>query len=714
MNAYKTALKFKIDDNKIYKTSLRVKKGKYSISHEAFKACNYFRKEVKQKEYIPDMHMYGIDNNFTKGFLTLKDINAVLCWMFYPHSKFNHTIESARSFLANLNYQEKNTQACEIFDEFIKVIRPHIREEFQKYNYKLNHKTWQFEINEISNKPKDENDKTFEKVNIEAKNIYLKFELFNFFKKNTSLFLKGKQKIQNLISNKYFIGITSVVMLFIIIHLIFAYNISKYPFEEKNKKFTILIAPFKEDCVKDGSLKNVEKIIENSISNMKKKYSIDLIVKFDKNLIKDETTGSTDISFYKRIIDQEKANLIIYGSTREENCSFSKKDEIKIEVLSNDKIFSNIISKTNYILESSTFRPTSFSDFDEGKLLENIELIVLIKSLENLNYKSDELLKYILELKLSPKTNPDLKILLSYTLAFMYNHLGNNYEAILNATYVLENDLNNILHKEDRLALKVFILKKQDCIDEIEASIKENPKNVIFRILKFYYFLIVRDCLSSLPIEQTLKHAVDHNQRTIISLSYAEWHILRGLHEKGIAYINLLTSDDLNLNNSINLNRGRALVGLENYDKALKNLENVFSEDSFLLREVNFYKGICFLKLGKLNKAKTIFNDYLNEKNYMYYSGYNRIEGHIQISNLMLENGYIQEAKTIIEKGISIAETIGVRDALPYEIRIKCNKLLGKKNEIIIDSLKILKINIHPTITRHTGELIPITETDCF
>jgi len=167
--------------------------------------------------------------------------------------------------------------------------------------------------------------------------------------------------------------------LFLLIALIIAYIPFKTEpyFDINDTNYKILILPFKKQCEYDGSLENVGYVIEKRLMELSNKDSLNLNVKYISNFTEERLEEDLDYTnFYNRVMKENNADHIIYGDTREENCSTSESDEICINYLVSNKNAPNEVIGNPY----STFQKASVPDISDGKLQGQIDMIIYMQA----------------------------------------------------------------------------------------------------------------------------------------------------------------------------------------------------------------------------------------------------------------------------------------------------------------------------------------------
>ncbi|WP_301401803.1 hypothetical protein [Polaribacter huanghezhanensis] len=150
MNApYQTNYWFEIISSNDFKETFGSGLGKYSIATKSYNASTYFKgiAGLNGKRILANTSNSNVGDNIGKGNLTLMNVISILCFLFKKES--NYDIEEIKRFLSNLKLKDKEIGVVTGFDTFIENIRPVLEDDFKKYNYLINPKTWKFEIIEI-------------------------------------------------------------------------------------------------------------------------------------------------------------------------------------------------------------------------------------------------------------------------------------------------------------------------------------------------------------------------------------------------------------------------------------------------------------------------------------------------------------------------------------------------------------------------------------
>jgi uncharacterized protein YjbI with pentapeptide repeats len=198
---------FEIVDRQEYINCIKIEKKKYSIGRGALDASLYFDRLTKENLMV-NLGKDNVDDNSRNRYLTLKNINSILCLFFHKDSKIDHEINHVRRFLKNLKYHNKKMEDKIAFDNFIKLIRPHLNHNFSQYNYTLNPTTWRFEITNIDSLPKENIDINSSKNQDELELKKLEIEKFFQLKKEQVILNNKRKKV--VISFFFIIGIVIV------------------------------------------------------------------------------------------------------------------------------------------------------------------------------------------------------------------------------------------------------------------------------------------------------------------------------------------------------------------------------------------------------------------------------------------------------------------------------------------------------------------------
>ena len=158
-----------------------------------------------------------------------------------------------------------------------------------------------------------------------------------------------------------------------------------------DKANKIIIYPFGENCTYGKVPMDVGQALEMGINNLKVLDSLDINVEFLANHRPAQTSSR---EYYDSVRIKEKANVIVYGFTRNSECSASGSDEICINYLSNLTEQLKIgVTQDDVLVD---FQPFNTQMLDSGIYREKIDLLILWNTILTLgNSNTSKSIKYI-------------------------------------------------------------------------------------------------------------------------------------------------------------------------------------------------------------------------------------------------------------------------------------------------------------------------------
>ena len=347
--------------------------------------------------------------------------------------------------------------------------------------------------------------------------------------------------------------------------VLFLFGVIKNPFKSTSvfdaddKRYKILVLPFVQECEYDGSLKNVGYVIEKRLTDLSEKDSLNLNVRYLPNYkIKRQEQDSTWTLFYSRIMQENNADHIIYGSTREENCSSSNSDEVCINYLSSSMFSPSALPSGNLY---SPFQKASVPEISEGKLQGNIDMIIYMQAISTIEMKDPyKALYYLDKLLTADLQNKDDEILLRIMKIQILVKLQDEQELKSECENILKLNLEGSeavslisictgvvedISMEDYLS-SLSVKQKEDfsirllmAVNDIYVDIDEAKASIQF-ILDNCSDVILRDTLVS-----TFVNALNNNHYYEDAVFYAS-QILKDnpqdfslLINRGIAYLSI-------------------------------------------------------------------------------------------------------------------------------------------------------------------------------
>ncbi len=129
------------------------------------------------------------------------------------------------------------------------------------------------------------------------------------------------------------------------------------------------------------------------------------------------------------------------------------------------------------------------------------------------------------------------------------------------------------------------------------------------------YHLQTRDTLGNRlfdkyyePFDETIRYALNSN-----SLSLAQQKYKKGEYNNAYLLFDQLPSS-IHINSEKHLFMGLSLMEMERFDEAIQNFDKVTQYETSVgvLPEMRWYRGLCYLRIGEIEKAKNIFRIIVN------------------------------------------------------------------------------------------------------
>ncbi len=345
--------KFNIIEIKDYNTYLGFR-GYYRKANNAAKNFDKLLIEDDDKNTFRSLVNYqggakDIYNNTIKDqpFQSLRNINTILCLFFSEHSGKVFKIDDVKDFLKNLKVQDddKNIDSISSFSYFIELIRPHLSEEFKKYEYSISPKTWEFKIKKI--KKNNTKGKSISKIYIIILSIIgtllLIYSGFRYLKKNSQgTYLKSKPLIEY--------------------KCIFTPNINKNQ---------ILILPFK-DINGEKDNEDIGFTIHKRFDSLNKADNLNIELKYCKEIV----PNKEDELYFDELRKSYNSNHIIYGFYSDRLRSNTKNDKTILNYITDYSDIGSFISPKFTSNSIGLFKETSLEELNKGALQENLDFLI--------------------------------------------------------------------------------------------------------------------------------------------------------------------------------------------------------------------------------------------------------------------------------------------------------------------------------------------------
>ena len=469
--------------------------------------------------------------------------------------------------------------------------------------------------------------------------------------------------------------------LFLLIALIIAYIPFKTEpyFDINDTNYKILILPFKKQCEYDGSLENVGYVIEKRLMELSNKDSLNLNVKYISNFTEERLEEDLDYTnFYNRVMKENNADHIIYGDTREENCSTSESDEICINYLVSNKNAPNEVIGNPY----STFQKASVPDISDGKLQGQIDMIIYMQAASIIELINPyQALAYFDKIIDSDFQSVESILFMRTKKIDILSRLGIYEGVIEECNFFLANSDNKIAAPFEIFCTS--LVKDIPIIEVTQPILEENPNDVFANIHNAEYYLHSDLQKANQYFETAIKHCTDKNVKTALVSMYA--NLLNSYHyyQETIYY-------------------------------SSKRLEEVPNDFSLLM-----YRGMAFLATD-LDKAEIDFKNALlifpNSSNahlklsltYLFMSNEFKFNTHyIKAIELDPNNPYIyfEIINGLFEAGaypklFQLTDTTLKKFPQEYDIKLAslvysafAKKRMNMKDEFIKDSLEIIEMD---------------------
>ncbi|MDC9723431.1 MAG: hypothetical protein PSN34_11775, partial [Urechidicola sp.] len=225
-------------------------------------------------------------------------------------------------------------------------------------------------------------------------------------------------------------------------------------FDKNDKRYKLMIIPFNQECNYKGALNDIGKVIEMRLEDLSKKDSLNLNVRYIDTLTPNKSkTDSTWAGYFERIMKENYANQIIYGATRENNCTSSSFNEICINyIIDIDRSLKHKSENTNY-----KFYSTSREAITQGKLQENIDFVIYMNAIYSLDIENiSKGLKYVNKIIDSLDVSQN-NLLKAYYERMRLNSYNNFFSDIVraDAEFIIKNDSAKTLPIDSRIDVKI-------------------------------------------------------------------------------------------------------------------------------------------------------------------------------------------------------------------------------------------------------------------
>lgn len=446
-------------------------------------------------------------------------------------------------------------------------------------------------------------------------------------------------------------------------------------FEACDDRFRIMIVPFNQECKFEGSMADIGKVIEIRLEHLSKIDSLNLNVRYLPNFTASkERIDSSWIQYYKRIADQNNADQLIYGATREDNCTSSGRDEICINfVYPNSSTYVNLISENN----SYAFNSASREEIAEGGLQGDIDFIIYMNAINSIGLENpNKALRYANYIIDSLKTS-NSNLMTAYWQRMLLQG-GNNFLFdplwMRDAKMILENKHNSEIPLHIKIDAKIS-LNDKSVEKDLDEYVSKHPSSWHAYYLRAFYFGLYEDSLRFSDFNMAIKYA--NNKSQLISIyqtiagwysdrfdwgSSIEWHTqaintfdnYTSRLARGICYYYLdvshLAIQDFNKAKNFNTGSynpnlwlGRTFLSINEFDKGMEYYENALAKTDidlqiiftviYDLMQFKKYETVlhyteCVLNIEKL-ESKTIFN-----AKYIEFLCFQSLKNPLQVKNL--------------------------------------------------------------------------------
>jgi hypothetical protein len=487
----------------------------------------------------------------------------------------------------------------------------------------------------------------------------------------------------NFLTNNKFLLLAIFTMVILVIGAIFytrSFNQNTSFFDPEDTRYKILILPFDQQCMHDGSLKNVGKVIELRLEELSAEDDLNLNVRYveDFELIKTRKDSSWT-HYYQRIIEENHVNQLIYGRTREENCSVSGQDEICLGYM-----LEPVQATNKPITFESNFSPATIPQISKGLVQENIDMQIYVQAALAVFYINPTMsLNYLDRIKFGEITL-EYELEIRYFRSEIFQLLGYTEDAVRDMRYIKEKDKNNYLGDAVHLYIDIK-LGENDYLNRVLKLIKEQPNNWQNYYFKAFYFASQKDSIDNDAINKSLKNVKSSYGKSYVYSNLAQIFFSMGKDSISLNFINKAIQMEPQLTR-IKHYRSEILYKMNKYKNALEDI-NIFLESFPNDIYAHFLKARILLKY----KGRDAFKKQLHEfppfefsHNCIYFEclSYFTSEGlHdevIDISNIFLKK--VNYRQDVIGGNI-------------YLYKFQSEKLLGCEELATQDSLRITEID---------------------
>ena len=354
---------------------------------------------------------------------------------------------------------------------------------------------------------------------------------FDKIDKEKTLFNQFKQFVSK---NKLVFSICVALVLCVITFLVvYPFSEEKVPvisepvseavFDNQDERFKIMILPFDDECEYEGTMNNIGKVIELRLEELNFQDTLNLNVRYIPDfIIKKEKKDSSWNAYYKRIAEINNADQLIYGATREDNCSGTGLDEICINYVFSSDFYNRErgLEKTQY-----RFQPTTREAITKGKLQGDINFIVYMNALysqQERDFKKS--MNYINRILNSPDISH--KNLL-FAKAERMNLIGLNFDpsslASEDARFILKNDTLGVMPYFIKIHAKNQ-LQDTTVIQDINKYIESEPDFYYPYFLRGFYYGLREDTLRLNDFHKSIGMVKEQEKLIPIYQTIAGWY----------------------------------------------------------------------------------------------------------------------------------------------------------------------------------------------
>lgn len=637
--------KFTIKDIDVYDRLLNLG-GLHAKANKAAKQFeNYLDKKEERSAFQGFVNYLGNGKNIYNNkinqpipFQSLRNINTILCFFFSEHTGYKYEVKDVKTFLKNFEAQEglKDSNSITSFNSFINLIRPHLSEKFNKYNYTINPKTWEFEVSKIYN-----NIKTRSKGQSDEQTV------------DSSSF----EKLLNLV--KVNLRIVIGVLIFILIGILgLNYFPSKNPVPEKESvevslsdvnsqntsscyfendslnRYKILIVPFEKMGGFNGNT-NIGKEIENRLDRLNQGDSLNLQVHYCKDFIYNKKSDDGDeTQYYTRVMNEHNANHIIYGAKVEVG-DYNNPDLTQLQVNYCVKPNTELSRKIQFQTQSE-YSLVTLADLSNGVLLGDIEYVIYLNSAISLYNRGDYLraINYLDLVNDVGQGRYDYIKLRSKLNA----HLGNLETALKYAdelfTIKLEsNDLSSSYN--DRGVIKTFLCD-DSALEDFKKAISLNPKSpVAYQNFAKHKWISNNDYKDAKQeFESAINLFNDIDSKAYLYGGKIALGMQAEQYKDALEDIESVLSFE-DKQPLIYINKGEALYNLGRNLESIDAFKKSISLDTLNSSEAHLWLVHIYMEIGESNKALNSFDKVLDfyfcdeatfDSVFFYYYNQNQLE----------------------------------------------------------------------------------------